>query len=87
MILSWLLKTALGRIVGLAVGGMLLSGILYAGCQVKGCITHDADVKAKTAEKTLEVEREDRKIKDEVRQMDDDDLANFLRRGGVRKDR
>jgi hypothetical protein len=86
MILSWLLKTAIGRLIGVALGTALLSGILYAGCQVKGCITHKAEVRAKTAERTLEVEREDQKIKDKVRQMPDDELADFIRRGGVRKD-
>lgn len=85
MILSWLLKTALGRIVGAAVGGMILSSLFYAGCQVKGCIEHKAKVEAKTSQKTLEVEREDQRIKEEVHQMSDDDLADFLRSGGVRK--
>lgn len=86
MILEWLLKTAIGRIVGAALGGIILSSLFYAGCQVKGCIQHEAKVEAKTAQKTLEVEREDQKVKEEVHQMDDDTLADFLRHGGVRKD-
>lgn len=84
---GWLMKSAVGRIVGAVIGTALLSGMLYAGCQVKGCITHKAEVKAKTAEKTLEVEREDQKVKEQVHGMSDDDLADFLRHGGVRKDR
>jgi len=64
--ISWLFKTAVGRIVGAGVGGMLLSGILYAGCQVKGCIEPKAKVEAKTAQKTLEVEHEDQKVKEQV---------------------
>ncbi|MFA5381846.1 MAG: hypothetical protein WC356_01685 [Candidatus Micrarchaeia archaeon] len=87
IILAWLLKTAVGRIIGTALGATLLSGILFAGCQVKGCITHKAEVRAKIAEKILEVEREDQKVKEQVHQMDDGALADFLRRGGVRKDR
>jgi len=86
-IIEWLLKTAIGRYIGIAVGATLLSGMLYAGCQVKGCIEHEAKVEAKTAQKTLEVEREDQKIKEQVHQMSDDALADFLRHGGVRKDR
>lgn len=85
-IVSWLIGP-IGRYVALAVGGALLSGILYAGCQVKGCIEHEAKVEAKTAKKTLEVERADQKVKEEVQQMDDDALADFLRHGGVRQDR
>ncbi|RJR37186.1 MAG: hypothetical protein C4567_13105 [Deltaproteobacteria bacterium] len=37
-IAGWLLKTALGRIVGGAVAAVLLSGFLYAGCQVRSCM-------------------------------------------------
>lgn len=86
-IINWLFKTAIGRYVGIAAGAALLSGILYAGCQVKGCIEHKAKVAAKTADKTLEVERADQKVKEKIHQMSDDDLADFIRRGGVRKDR
>jgi hypothetical protein len=85
MIFAWLLKTAIGRSIGIAVGTALLSGMLYAGCQIKSCINHKAEVKAETAEKTLEVEREDQKVKDQVHQMSDDDLADFIRTGGVRQ--
>jgi len=85
--ISGLLKTAIGRYVGIAVGAALLSGMVYAGCLIKNSIQHEAKVEAKTAQKNLEVEREDQKVKEEVRQMDDDALADFLRRGGVRQDR
>ena len=64
--INWLLKTAVGRKFSAAVGGMLLSGILYATCQVKGCIEPKAKVEAKTAQKTLEVERENQKVKEQV---------------------
>jgi hypothetical protein len=37
-IVGWLLKTALGRIIGGAVAAGLLSGLLYAGCQVRSCV-------------------------------------------------
>jgi Na+-translocating ferredoxin:NAD+ oxidoreductase RnfG subunit len=82
-----LLKTAIGRYVGIAVGAALLSGMVYAGCMIKNSIQHEAKVEAQTAQKTLEVEREDQKVKEQVHQMDDDALGDFLRRGGVRKDR
>ncbi len=84
--IAWLLKTAIGRYVGIAVGATLISGLLYAGCMIKNSIQHDAKVVAKTAEKTLEVEREDQKVKEQVHQMSDDALGDFLRRGGMRKD-
>ncbi len=87
VIITWLLKTVIGRYVAIAAGATLLSGVLYAGCSIKGCLTHKAEVKAKIAEKTLEVEREDQKVKNEVHGMSDDALADFLRHGGVRKDR
>ncbi|MDI6752793.1 MAG: hypothetical protein QME78_00175 [Thermodesulfobacteriota bacterium] len=80
----WMLTWFLGP-VGRYVGIALLLAALYGGCQVKSCISHQAEVKAKTAEKTLEVEREDQKVKEQVRQMSDDDLADFIRRGGVRQ--
>jgi hypothetical protein len=35
--LGWVLNTAIGRIVGGVLGAVLLSGLLYAGCQVKSC--------------------------------------------------
>lgn len=38
MIWTWLLKTAVGRTVGLVIGSILLSSLLYVGCQVRGCI-------------------------------------------------
>lgn len=82
--LTWLFTTAIGRIIGAAAAGILLSSILYAGCQVKGCIQHQAEVKAKTAEKTLEVREQDDELQEEVDEMSDDELADYLRRGGVR---
>jgi len=86
-LISWLLGTAIGRWVAIGGGALLLSGLLYAGCQVKGCLTHQAEVRAKTAEKTLGVERAAQKVKEKMHQMSDDDLADFIRRGGVCKDR
>jgi hypothetical protein len=38
VIITWLLQTAIGRGVAIGAGALLLSGVLYAGCQVKSCI-------------------------------------------------
>ena len=85
LIFDWLLKSALGRLVGVATGAFLLSGLLYAGCQVKGCLNERAEVRAKTAEKTLEVQDEKRKIEKETHDLSDDDLAEYFRTGRVPK--
>lgn len=38
IVLSWLLNTAMGRIVGGVAGFALLGSVLFAGCEVRGCM-------------------------------------------------
>jgi len=60
MILSWLLKTAMGRIVGAALGGIILSSLLYGGCQVRGCIK--AKEELRQYRRADEIRKEDPKV-------------------------
>lgn len=79
--IKWLTGTAIGQGIALAAGAALLSGLLYAGCQVRSCIRHEAEVKAKTAEKTLEVYQADEQSQEKITEMTDEELADFARTG------
>lgn len=59
-ILGWLLKTALGRIIGGAVATALLSGVLYAGCQVRSCM--QAKEELREYHRADEIRKEDPKV-------------------------
>ncbi len=61
---------------------MVLSGLLYAGCQIKSCITEKAAVKAEIAERTMKIKEKDQAVEKEIDDMDDAALADFIRRGG-----
>lgn len=81
----WLIGTVIGKGIAIAAGTALLSGLLYAGCQVRSCIRHEAEVKAKTAEKTLKVYRADEQSKGKITEMTDEELADFARTGRLPK--
>lgn len=81
--INWLLSTSIGRYVGIASASILLSGLLYAGCQIKACISERAETKARIAEKTAEIQRKDRDIERKINDLDNGALADFIRRGGV----
>jgi hypothetical protein len=59
-IVAWLFKTALGRIIGGAVGAALLSCLLYAGCQVRSCIR--AKEELREYHRADEIRKEDPKV-------------------------
>jgi len=59
-IVSWLLKTALGRIIGGVVGAALLSSLLYAGCQVRSCMR--AKEELREYHRADEIRKEDPKV-------------------------
>lgn len=81
VMISWLLSTSVGRIAGTAVVAALLSGLLYAGCQVRACQNHKAEVRAKVAEQTLKIKEQDNEAKKQINDMSNDDLAEYLRSG------
>ena len=64
MILSWLLKTALGRIAGGVLVAIILGGVFYANSQIKGCI-RDKDT-IKQYQRADEVRQEDKKTDDQI---------------------
>jgi hypothetical protein len=57
---GWLIKTAVWRIVGGALGAVLLSGVLYAGCQVKSCV--EAKQELQQYHRADEIRKEDPKV-------------------------
>ena len=61
----------------------LLLGGTYAGCKINAWRLHRTQVGQKVAEKTVEVDRADEKTTQELHRMGDDELADFIRRGGV----
>lgn len=84
--ISWLLKTALGRAVGLTLAGMLASGVLFAGCQIRGCMKmkqelrdyHQAD---RVRAKDKKIDKQTQESQDEVEgyTTDDDFMRGFDR--------
>lgn len=70
--LSWLIGSRLGN-MALAFAA---ATTLWAFLSVKSCMNRDAAEQAKAAKKTLEVERDKQKTKEQTRGMSDDDLAD-----------
>jgi len=82
---AWLLGSAIGRIISAVIGTFVLCSILYGGCQIKACIAHKEEVKAKAAEKALEIYQNDQKAKEIIEGMTDEELVNFARTGVLPK--
>ncbi len=58
--IQWLISTAVGRIIGIVLASMLASGVLFAGCQVRGCMKAREELRQyQQAEK---IRKEDKKI-------------------------
>lgn len=77
--IDWLLKTALGRAVGVTLAGMLVSGVLFAGCQVRGCMKMKEELRQyQQAEKVRKqdqvIDKKTQENKDEVEGYTTDDF-------------
>jgi len=59
-IVGWLFKTVLGRIIGGTITAALLSGLLYAGCQVRSFIR--AKEELREYHRADEIRKEDPKV-------------------------
>ncbi|MDD2903469.1 MAG: hypothetical protein PHU44_13650 [Syntrophales bacterium] len=82
-IVGWLFKTALGRIIGGAVVAALLSGLLYAGCQVRSCMR--AKEELQEYHRADEIRKEDPKVDQRVeehkREVEEFSTPGDLKRG------
>jgi hypothetical protein len=77
----------IGPIGRYVIGALIIAALIgWGGCSIKGCVDakHRAAILEKAAEKNKEVESADRKTEAEIRKMSDDELADFIRRGGMR---
>ena len=77
----------IGPIGRYVIGALIIVALMgWGGCSIKGCI--DAKRKAAVLEKAMqknqEVEDADKKTEAEIRAMSDQQLADFIRRGGMR---
>ena len=77
----------LGPIGRYLIGALIIMSLVgWAGCNIKGCV--DAKRKLAIIEKAMEKNKEvadaDKKSEAEIRKMSDAELADFVRRGGMR---
>ncbi|MDD2900837.1 MAG: hypothetical protein PHU44_00210 [Syntrophales bacterium] len=82
-IVAWLFKTALGRIIGGAVAASLLSGLLYAGCQVRSCLRAKEELRG--YHRADEIRKEDPKVEkrtaEHKQQVEEFSTPDDLKRG------
>lgn len=64
VIIGWVLKSAIGRVVGAALGAIILSGLLYAAYQVRSYIKAKEEVRQ--YQRADEIRKEDKKIEKNI---------------------